>query len=70
MSPAEFPEPPRTYYVMETFSLAGGGRLTDFAAGPFDDPDTARRVRDSIRAREPGRCVHCVECVNYDREGA
>lgn len=66
----EFPEHPRRYFVAETFTLRGGARVTDFVAGPFDHPDEARRARDAIRASEPSRCVHCVECVNYDVEEA
>ena len=48
------------FYVCETFTLRGGCRLTEFAAGPFEHPDEARRARDRIHESEPARCVHCV----------
>lgn len=64
---SEFPEEGHSYYVAETFTLEGGCRLIDWAAGPFGDPDEARRVRDHIRETEPSRCVHCVhaEAIDY-----
>lgn len=62
----EFPEPDPAFYVLEKFPLGGGGSITEFVAGPFLDPDAARRVRDQIRAASPGRNVHCVEHVSVE----
>lgn len=66
---SEYPTPNPAYYVCEQFTLENGKRLTDFAAGPFEHPDEARRARDAIRAQEPSRCVHCTEWVDLTREG-
>ena len=65
---SEFPEPTSEYYVMERFDLAGGRTVTEFVAGPFDDPDDARHARDLIRRVESSRCVHCCEVKSYDEE--
>ena len=63
---SEFPEPISRFYVTETFELAGGQRITEFVAGPFDDRDDARDARDFIRHDAPSRCVNCVEVVRFD----
>lgn len=57
----EFPEPESEFYVLETFPLRGGGSVTNFAAGPFRDPDEARRSRAFILEECPSRNVHCAE---------
>ncbi|ROO30626.1 hypothetical protein SAOR_01855 [Salinisphaera orenii MK-B5] len=62
---SEFPEPSSEYYVTERFELAGGQTVTEFVAGPFDDPDDARHARDFIRRDAPSRRVRCVEVVSF-----
>lgn len=63
---SEFPEPEISFWVMETCRLAGGGSLTVFAAGPFEQPDEAKQARQQLHTAEPGRNLHCAEHRIYE----